>query len=201
MLLVKRTILLNFLCLFGIFFCISEAETLEKKLNDIDKLRTGFDTNVEEAERRCNELLKEYTDPNDHGKIYFELVQVEGQSGFQRPAKILEFINKALECPQEPLKKTRLYIYWGDALQIANRGVHNQELIVARREAAMPYLLGLKEILKDNLPEKKPDVPTGTLYNYSYNPNDPNSKRFIESMRKKQEEQWEAQKRLVFSET
>jgi hypothetical protein len=138
----------------------SSEKTLLQQINEIDKLRAGRNTPFDEVDKRCNELLKSYTDPNEQGMIYFELVQIEGQSGFQRPEKILEFINKALSFPQEPSKKVRLYIYWGDALQVAKRGVINQDLIKARREAAIPYLNGLKEALQYNLPEKKPDLPS-----------------------------------------
>jgi hypothetical protein len=158
MLLMNKNIKFHILIIFIFLNNLVYSQTLEQKIFEIDQLRAGENTPFNEIDKRCNELLKEYLDPNDHGKIYFELVQVEGQSGFRRPEKILEFINKALSCPQEPLKKTRLYIYWGDAIQVANRGVHNQELIAARREAAMPYLLGLKETLKYNLPENKPDI-------------------------------------------
>lgn len=203
---VSKKTLISKILLLGFLLSTCNAETLLKKINEIDKLRSGFSTPFDEVEKRCNELLEEYPDPNDQGKIYFELVQVEGQSGFQRPAKILEFINKALECPQEPLKKTRLYIYWGDAIQVANRGVHNQELIVARHEAAIPYLLGLKETLKYNLPEKKPVVPMGTFYNYDYlDPNEIHSESMrkmvldtIREVERKQKEQFEAQQKAVF---
>ncbi len=164
---------------------LTGSKTLEEKLYEIDRLRSGFNTPFDEVEKRCNELLKEYTDPNDQGKIYFELVQVEGQSGFQRPTKILEFINKALECPQEPLKETRLYIYWGDAIQTANRGVHNQELVVARREAAMPYLLGLKETLKYSLPETKPKLPSVNRERYA---GPPGTNEYLEIIRRNEEQ-------------
>lgn len=141
-------------------------------------MRAGFGTPFEEVEKRCNELLKEYTEPEDHGKIYFELVQVEGQSGFQRPDKILDYIAKALECPQEPLKKVRLYIYWGDAIQTANRGVRGQQLLAPRRKAAMAYLNGLKETLQHDLPEVKPDIPLAGFITYAGPPDSEESRKF-----------------------
>ena len=166
MLQLRKTILLSGFMVFLLAGHLACAKTLEQKLYEVDQLRAGFDTPFDEVEKRCNDLLKEYTKPEEQAKIYFELVQVEGQSGFQRPDKILGYITKALECPQEPLKKVRLYTYWGGAIQVANRGVRNQELVAARRKAVMPYLQGLKETLKHNLPEVKPDLPIVHGYRY-----------------------------------
>ena len=166
MLSARRIILLSSICSFGIFCSIGIAKTLEEELSDVDQLRAGFDTPFDEVEKRCYVLLQKYTEPEEQGKIYFELAQVEGQSGLQRPDKAIEYVKKALELPIDPLKKVRLYIYWGDAIQTANRGVHNQELIVARRKAALPYLEGLKETLQYNLPEVKPDLPGVGRYRY-----------------------------------
>ena len=83
-------------------------------------MRAGFDTPFDEVEKRCNELLKKYTKPEEQGKIYYELTKVEGQSGFQRSTKAIDYAKKALELPQDPWKKARLYIYWGDAIQVAH---------------------------------------------------------------------------------
>ncbi|MFC1780794.1 hypothetical protein ACFLZ8_00840 [Planctomycetota bacterium] len=170
------------LLLFGF---LAGAKTLDEELYEVDQLRAGRDTPFDEVDRRCNELLQEYTEPNDQGKIYFIRVQVEGQSGFRRPEKILEFIEKALELPQEPLKKVRLYIYRGDAIQTDNRGVHNQELIVARREAAMPYLYGLKEMLQYDLPEEKPELPIVNRVRYA---GPPDTEEYLEIKRRNEEQ-------------
>jgi hypothetical protein len=49
-------------------------------------------------------------------------------------------------------------MYWGNAIEVANKGVRGGDLAVARREAVMPYLEGLKENLaylselEDNMP-------------------------------------------------
>jgi hypothetical protein len=196
MLLQKRPILLNFICILGLFYSACIAQTLGQKLREVDKLRAGLSTPFDEVDKRCNELLKEYTEPNEQGLIYFELVQVEGQSGFQRPAKILEFINKALACPQEPLKKIRLYAYWGDALQVSKRGVVNQEMMAARKEAAMPYLQGLKETLQYNLPEEKPEIPEGRFIN-SF-PREPNNGGTVPEAIRLMKENIEAQRNARF---
>lgn len=155
----KKAFLLSGILVLLLLAQLADGKTLEEELYEVDQLRAGFDTPFDEVENRCNELLKEYTEPEEHGKIYYELTKVEGQSGFQRPAKAIEYAKKALELPQDPWKKVRLYIYWGDTIQIANRGVHNQKLVAARRKAALPYLYGLKETLQYDIPEVKPDLP------------------------------------------
>ncbi len=194
MLQLRKTILLSGFIVFLLAGHLACAKTLEQKLYEVDRLRAGFDTPFDEVEKKCNELLKEYTKPEEQAKIYFELVQVEGQSGFQRPDKILGYITKALECPQEPLKKVRLYTYWGGAIQVANRGVRNQALVVARRKALMPYLQGLKETLKYNLPEVKPDIPLAGFFTHD----GPTDSEHYRKLKRKNEEQAAAQKLAMF---
>ena len=190
----KKAFLLSGILGLLLFAQVVDGKTLEEELYEVDKLRAGFNTPFDEVESRCNQLLKKYTKPEEQAKIYFELVQVEGQSGFQRPDKILGYITKALECPQEPLKKERLYIYWGDTIQVANRGVRNQELVTARRKAVMPYLLGLKETLKYDLPEVKPELPGVEKFDFGgFTDTDE-----YRSMIRKHQEQVEATKKAKF---
>lgn len=182
---IRRTILLSG-CMVVLFAChVASAKTLDEELYEVDKLRAGFNTPFDEVEIRCNELLQEYTKPEEQGKIYYELTKVEGQSGFQRPVKAIEYARKALEVPQDPWKKVRLYIYWGDTIQVANRGVHNQELVTARRKAVMPYLLGLKEMLKYDLPEFKPELPTYGAMVFEGDKDDPEYQRILKEKKEK----------------
>ena len=115
------------------------APTLEQQLSAVDELRAGLDTDFAEVERRCDELLKRYPAPEDQGKIYFELAQVEGQSGMQHPEKLIGYVKKALSLPCPPERQVDLYVYWGGALQVAHRGAQGEELSSARREAALQY--------------------------------------------------------------
>jgi len=170
------------LLLLGSF---ASATTLDQELYEVDQLRAGFATPFDEVERRCNDLLQRYTKPKDQAKIYFELAQVEGQSGMQRPEKLIEYVKKALELPIDPSKKVRLYSYWGDAIQTSHRGVHNEELVAARREAVMPYLRGLRETIKYDLPEEVPDLPEFRTVTYD-GPTD--TDEYQELLRKRQEQ-------------
>lgn len=190
----KKAFLLSGILVLLLLAQVTDGKTLEEKLYEVDQLRAGFNTPFDEVEKRCNELLKEYTKPEEQGKIYYELTKVEGQSGFQRPAKAIEYAKKAIELPQDPWKKVRLYVYWGDTIQVAHRGVHNQELVAARRKAVMPYLLGLKETLQHDLPEVKPDLPGVDRFDYG-GPSDTEEYR---SMIRKHQEQVEARKKAKF---
>ncbi len=73
------------------------------------------DTDFAEVERRCNDLLKRYPAPEDQGKIYYELAQVEGQSGMQHPDKLIQYAQKALALPCPPREA-------GRPLRILGRG-------------------------------------------------------------------------------
>ena len=182
---IRRTILLSGLIVFLVACHVASAKSLDEELYEVDKLRAGFNTPFDEVEERCNELLQKYTKPEEQGKIYYELTKVEGQSGFQRPAKAIDYVKKALELPQDPWKKVRLYIYWGDTIQVAHRGVHNQELVAARRKAVVPYLYGLKETLKYDLPELKPELPTYGAIVYEGDKDDPEYQRILKEKKEK----------------
>ncbi len=129
---VRKIILLGSIFYF-LFSSIGNAETLEKELHEIDKLRMGEKTPFGQAENKCNELLEKYTEPEEQAKIYYQLAVVYSQSGQIMPNKTIEFSKKALELPLGPIEQLQLYVWWGDAIQVAHRGVRNQELVAARR--------------------------------------------------------------------
>lgn len=167
MLSVRRVILLSSILYLLIFSSVGKAESLEEELFEIDKLRAGFDTPFDEVEKRCNKLLQKYTKPEEQGRIYYELTKVEGQSGLQRPAKAIEYAKKALEFPQDPWRKVRLYGYWGSAIEVTHRGTHDEEMAKGRREAVIPYLQGLRQLQQYNLPEVKPPIPMASFITHA----------------------------------
>lgn len=194
MFVIRNTILLSGILSLLLLVCVVSAETLEQELYEVDQLRAGFDTPFEEVEKRCNELLQRYTKPEEQGKIYFELAQVEGQSGLQRPSKAIEYAKKALELPQDPSRKVRLYGYWGSAIEVAHRGTHDEEMAKGRREAVIPYLQGLRQLQQKNLPKVKPDLPGVGKYDYS----GPTDSELYRKLKRKNEEQLEARKLAKF---
>lgn len=91
---IRKTILFAGVLGLLLFGYGASAQTLDEEIREVDRLRAEFDTPFDEVEKRCNELLKKYTKTEEQGKIYFELVQVEGLSGFQRPAKAIEYAKR-----------------------------------------------------------------------------------------------------------
>jgi len=127
---------------------VSMADELEDALRQVDNLRAGFDTPFDEVEKRCDALLQTYTAPEDQARIYYQLARVGAQSGLQRPAKAIEYVEKALDLPVDREGRVQLYMYWGCAIEVDHRGVLGEALRRARKQAAIPYLQGLRETLQ-----------------------------------------------------
>jgi len=173
-------------------FCT--GKTLRKELNEIEKLWVGRKPLFDEAEKRYGELLNKYSKPEEQGRIYFHLSLMYAQTGQVRPNKTIAWSKKAFEYPLDPLDRLRLYIHWGDAIQVANRGARGQELMVARRKAVMPYLQGLKETIQYNLPERRPEIPRIVL-EIHYGSRD---SKTLARIKRKNEEQRKARQRVMW---
>lgn len=189
----RRVVLLSSVIALACVCVAAGASTLEEELGAVDQLRAGRATPFEEVERRCSELLQRYTSPEEQALIYFQLAQVEGQSGVQSPEKLVTYVKKALQLPLDPVKQLRLYIYWGDAIQIAHSGVSGGELAAARREAVMPYLQGLKQALMYDLPDERPRLPSVPMATYA----GPTDTEGYEGIRRWRQEQAEARRKAV----
>ena len=164
-------------------------DTLPKELRQLEQLRKGKDTPLDEVERRGRELLKEHASPEEQGQIYYHLVNVHGQSGMAHPELVVEYAKHALQCPLEPGQRLRLYVYWGDALMIGNMHAANESkkpFPEIRKLAVVPYLEGLKDAQKYNIPQHRPKMPMAELFDVS--PPNPDYERI-------QDEQIAAQKR------
>jgi len=134
-------------CLFLLVMPIS-ADDLEAKLKAVDSLRASYETDFDEVERQCLALLSEYQSAEEQGRIYFIWAHVEGQSGLQHPAKLVEYVKKSLSFPLDSEKRLQLHMYWGNALEVANRGVTGESLKKIRPEVVTPYLKAITESVK-----------------------------------------------------
>jgi hypothetical protein len=133
-------------------------DALRKELHRMDSMRKGRETPFADVEALGRELLKKYTMPAERGQIYYQLVHVHAQSGLVHPERVIEYARKALEQPLEPLQAPRLYVYWGDAEQIA-RAKSKEPREARRKWATVIYLEGLLEVLQYRLPDKAPPLP------------------------------------------
>lgn len=135
----------------------ASAQTLQQDLHALDLLRKGFDTDLDAVNRRGDELLEKYEEPQEQAQVYFMLAHVHSQSGMQRPKEIRTLAKKALESKLiAPDQRATLYSYLASTHE-ADREV--KDFAERRRKAIAPLLAGLKELTAFNLPEKAPELP------------------------------------------
>lgn len=163
------------------------GQELQKDLYQLTSLRKGPKTPFAEVEELGKELLKKYHDPKDQGLIYYQLAHIYAQSGMVKPDRVVYYAKMAMEYPLDLSPKLRLYVYWGDALQI---GDPKGSFAEKRKSAVKPYLEGLKEVEKLKLPEKAPDLPGVSRYDRHGTPEE------VAKARKEHEEAVAARKRV-----
>src|SRR5262249_35110410 len=81
----------------------------------------------------------------------FHLAELYAQSGMVHPDRVLEYSRLALALRLEPIQRTTLFIYRGDACLARRAGGTFYE---RRRAAALEYARGLAEIARHDLPVK-----------------------------------------------
>jgi hypothetical protein len=134
---------------------------LKQDLARLAVLRKGRDTPLRRVDELGQELLKKYPGPKEQGAIYYQLAHIHAQSGVREPDRIIEYARKALDFPLEPSQRMRLYVYRGDAIQVKQA---RSPVATWRKEAALPYLQGLKGTLRYRLPEIPPELPIVAAY-------------------------------------
>ena len=183
------------ICLAGVAFADDDEPTpLDRELFRVNGMRAGEDTPYDKVEAECQRLLKDYKQPEEHGRIYFTLVHVYVQSGADQPEQLatcVQWAKKATEFPLDPENQQLAYVYWGDALQMLAQkkriGRSDEGWPAARREAVMPYLRGLKALLKYDLPERpsEPDAVGSVLVDGP--PNDPEVQKLVREQKNRME--------------
>ncbi|MBW8039910.1 MAG: M56 family metallopeptidase [Planctomycetes bacterium] len=126
------------------------ATTLQAELYELWQERQD----LAGAETFGKRLLEKYTEREEKSLVYYQLAEIYAQSGQADPNKIVEFARQGWWHLNDPVKKARLFVYWGDALQLTK----------GREEAARIYLRGLRFCLQFGLPKDKPERPTVGAY-------------------------------------
>lgn len=128
----KQYVRLLAVCLFLLRVFSGEvgAETLEEALSQMDALRAGRDTPLDEVETRAKELLRRYAKPAERGRICWQVANIHAQSGQMRPDATIAWARKALQFPVEPTKRLELYVAWGHALQVKHAGVRGGDSLL-----------------------------------------------------------------------
>ena len=146
-----------------------QAPPLSRELARMYATRPKGSPPFYEVEVKAGRLAEEYTTPAEQGRIYAMVTHVYGQSGIS--PRTIHWAKKALEYPLDPRLKLRMYVYWGDATYLKNSREIRQGVGLAKREAALPYLLGIREALQYSLPDAKPELPAVGLF--TVDPPDP----------------------------
>lgn len=155
----RRILLMQVICIgvFGFSGVMARADELQIELVRIDELRATEPALIDDIDRLGSALLAKYSDPADHGRIYYQMVLTAVQSGIkQNPKRIEHYCQKALELNTNPLDRGSLYCYYGDLLILSE---HLGTFEERRRLAADIYLRGLKENLAIALPDGPTELP------------------------------------------
>ena len=169
---------------------VEYPKELRGELSRLDGMRKGTGTDFVKVDEVGRTLLKKYPGPKEQGQIYYWLAHVHAQSGLVHPERVMEYARKALEQPLEPLQVPRLYVYWGDAIQVSRAKDPPAE---RRKWSAVIYLAGLREVLEYSLPAKAPELPAITRILIRGPRGGIN-----EEVRRRQAEQWAARHKAEF---
>jgi len=140
----------------GVLTNFASADDIQSDLQNLSHLRKGVKTDFSKVNAVSERMLEKYPDPKDKGQIYFAVAHIYAQAGGTHPAEVVQFATKSLECPLDPSQRLRLYVYWGDALQLLGK---EKTFLEKRQKAVIPYLNAYNEILKYDLPLKAPELP------------------------------------------
>lgn len=133
-------------------------ETFEKRIEKLGKLQKGFQTDLVAVRAEGKALLKDYTKPEEQGRIYQTMLYCAAQVGIPNPAPIIEICEAALKHPIPTYDRMSMYVFIGDH-HLAGQWKDGRTLAERRRKAVAAYLLGLKELQPLNLPPFKPESP------------------------------------------
>jgi hypothetical protein len=125
-----------------------EADSLAALQAEFDELRRQRQDPAA-AEAFGKRLLEKYTEREEKSLVYYQLAEMYAQGGQINPSKVVEYAEAGWWYLHDPVKKARLFVYSGDALQLSK----------GRREAARIYLRGLEFCLQFGLPKDKPERP------------------------------------------
>jgi hypothetical protein len=123
---------------------IDQMDAIEDPQKRVEFLNESYKV----IEKHTKELLQTYKEPADRERIYYAMANIYVQTGLIQPERCIYYVEKALGSQPNTVDKAQLHLYWGDALQ----------KLQPRKEAVVPYLRGLKDLLKFNLPAKPPKI-------------------------------------------
>lgn len=140
----------------------SPSKTLAQELYELDTLREGENSDFEAVDRLAQDMLVRWKKPEEQGDIYYTWLRVYSQSDVRHHIEdVLRLMPKALELQKAPEKRAILYMDWGSALTLQTPPKERDDPTV-RARVVKPFLIGLTELAKQNLPEVAPERPQVT---------------------------------------
>jgi hypothetical protein len=144
--------------------CLAQYEDeLGQKLGRINALRNHGPATLGQIETESVALLKDYTKPEEQGRIFYQIAMSYAQAGVWKKghaAKVIDYAQKGLRQPIDPRLRLELYLYWGNAIAGSDR---SRPISLRRAEASPIYLNGLKEAKQFNIPDAPPKQPPSFL--------------------------------------
>jgi hypothetical protein len=160
--------------------------SLEERLSEIHALRNDTLADIEKVEHECLQLLDNFHDSSQVGKVYAELAFIYAQHGLSNPAKTILYCRKALEYPLDVDVASRMHLHLSDAFQFLHHNASNRDTSrVFWKEGVRACLSGMKFLLNQNLPQEIQELPLVSPFDYEGSLDD---SIYIELSRKNQEQ-------------
>ena len=107
----------------------------------------------ENVSAEFQKLLERYSEPEDRGRIYAELVKVLSQFGSKQAASIVQYGEEALDCPLSPPDRMRTYLYLHSAMRL----LESDTVDAVESEKDCTTIVGLLKALRVAVEEEVPD--------------------------------------------
>lgn len=129
---------------------------LRQELLKVDaEYRHGSEEKFAKLEKLAERLAKEYLQPDERARIWYEVAHVAGQSGIDKHAqRVRTYATRCLEISRDPVQRGRMYTSLACSVNLSGHA-----FAAGRREAAEILLAGYNEMLAQELPEKAPEMP------------------------------------------
>ena len=129
---------------------------LQKELFQFDETyRHGTPEQFAELEKKADELAKQYKEKGDQARIWYQVAHVAAQSDIRKQVeRVKKYAPKCLEISRDPIHRATLYSYLASTEELAGGAFADR-----RRKAAEWLLAGYAELLAQELPDEKPELP------------------------------------------
>ncbi|HVX86864.1 MAG TPA: hypothetical protein VH253_18925 [Phycisphaerae bacterium] len=135
-----------------------EGVDFERDLGVLRMLENGAGTDIKRVREVAGELLKDYSAPEERGRIYEERLIGEAAAGYPDRGEAIEDAQQAAKLAPAPEDRVQAWMYRADAELLRNPGD------AAGRAAAKEALLGaMNVVLGEEVPELLPELPAVSM--------------------------------------